>query len=178
MHYRSFWPLWPAVDIETRHVWAMLFQCWAMVAASGPALAQCWADVSVSLSVPVSLYTCQPCRREPVSPGQIVMSLCYTHMCCMDTNMAPPLPPPPPIMLIIIIIIQKKEWQSAFPFSYWPVLIESYILWNSWPRPPLFSPSWLIQCQWTMGEGSYITLFSPSDVTVFHRMKYGGGGVI
>ena len=27
-----------------------------------------------------------------------------------------------------------------------------------------------------MGEGSHITLFSPSDVTVFHRMKYGGGG--
>ena len=27
-----------------------------------------------------------------------------------------------------------------------------------------------------MGEGSYITLFSPSDVTAFHRMKYGGGG--
>ena len=29
-----------------------------------------------------------------------------------------------------------------------------------------------------MGEGSYITLFSPSDVTAFHIMKYGGGGVI
>ena len=27
-----------------------------------------------------------------------------------------------------------------------------------------------------MGEGSYITLFSPSDLTAFHRMKYGGGG--
>ena len=26
-----------------------------------------------------------------------------------------------------------------------------------------------------MGEGSYIILFSPSDVTAFHRMKYGGG---
>ena len=24
----------------------------------------------------------------------------------------------------------------------------------------------------------YIILFSPSDVTTFHRMKYGGGGVI
>ena len=29
-----------------------------------------------------------------------------------------------------------------------------------------------------MGEGSYITLFSPSDVTALHRMKYGGGGFI
>ena len=29
-----------------------------------------------------------------------------------------------------------------------------------------------------MGEGSYITLFSPSDVTAFHKMKYGGEGVI
>ena len=28
------------------------------------------------------------------------------------------------------------------------------------------------------GRGSYITLFSPSDVTAFHRMKYGGGGLI
>ena len=27
-----------------------------------------------------------------------------------------------------------------------------------------------------MGEGSYITWFSPSDVTTFHRMKYGEGG--
>ena len=27
------------------------------------------------------------------------------------------------------------------------------------------------------GEGSYITLFLPSDVTALHRMKYGGGGV-
>ena len=25
------------------------------------------------------------------------------------------------------------------------------------------------------GEGSYITLFSPSDVTAFYRMKYGEG---
>ena len=45
---------------------------------------------------------------------------------------------------------------------------------TQWPRPTLFSPSLLIQ--WSMGEGSYITLFSPSDVTAFHRMKYGGGG--
>ena len=44
---------------------------------------------------------------------------------------------------------------------------------TQWPRPPLFSPSWLIQ--WSMGEGSYVTLFSLSDVTAFHRMKYGGG---
>ena len=45
---------------------------------------------------------------------------------------------------------------------------------TQWPWPPLFSPSWLKQ--WSMWEGSYITLFSPSDVTEFHRMKYGGGG--
>ena len=29
--------------------------------------------------------------------------------------------------------------------------------------------------EWSMGRGSYITLFSPSDVTAFHRMKYGEG---
>ena len=29
-----------------------------------------------------------------------------------------------------------------------------------------------------MGRGSYITLFSPSDVTEFHKMKYGGEGLI
>ena len=28
------------------------------------------------------------------------------------------------------------------------------------------------------GGGSYITFFSPSDVTEFHRIKYGGGGLI
>ena len=44
---------------------------------------------------------------------------------------------------------------------------------TQWTRPPSFSPGWLIQ--WSMGEVSYITLFSPSDVTAFHRMKYGGG---
>ena len=27
-------------------------------------------------------------------------------------------------------------------------------------------------------EGSYIILFSPTDVTEFHRMKYGGEGLI
>ena len=47
------------------------------------------------------------------------------------------------------------------------------ILWNSMTLTSFISPSWLIQ--WSMGEGSYITLFSPSDVTAFHRMKYGGG---
>ena len=40
-----------------------------------------------------------------------------------------------------------------------------YILWNSMTSTSLFSPSWLIQ--WSMGEGSYITFFSPSDVTAF-----------
>ena len=29
-----------------------------------------------------------------------------------------------------------------------------------------------------MRDGSYITLFSPSDITAFYRMKYGGGGVL
>ena len=29
-----------------------------------------------------------------------------------------------------------------------------------------------------MGEGSYKTLFSPSDITAFHRMKYMGKGVL
>ena len=29
-----------------------------------------------------------------------------------------------------------------------------------------------------MGDGSYVILFLPSDVTAFHKMKYGGGGVI
>ena len=45
---------------------------------------------------------------------------------------------------------------------------------TQWPRPPLFSPSLLIQL--SMRQGSYITLFSPSDVTAFHKMKYGGWG--
>ena len=62
----------------------------------------------------------------------------------------------------------KLLWE---PF---PAKISHRLFETRWPRPPLFSPSWLIQ--WSMGEGSYITLFSPSDVTAFHRMKYGGGG--
>ena len=44
----------------------------------------------------------------------------------------------------------------------------SFFCETQWPRPPLFSPSWLIQ--WNMGEGSYIILLSPSDVTAFHRI--------
>ena len=40
---------------------------------------------------------------------------------------------------------------------------------TQWPRPLLFSLNWIIQ--WSMGEGSYITLFSPSDVTAFHRIS-------
>ena len=42
------------------------------------------------------------------------------------------------------------------------------ILWNSMT---LTSSSWLIQ--WSMGEGSYINLFSRSDVTAFHRIHHG-----
>ena len=69
---------------------------------------------------------------------------------------------------------------SVWFFSYRAYSVQFFSLWdvfceNQWPWPLLFSPSWLIQ--WSMGEESYITLFSPSDVTEFHRMKYGGGGL-
>ena len=56
---------------------------------------------------------------------------------------------------------------------------KAYILWNS-----MTSTSFVFtELANTMkygggGEGSYITLFSQSDVTAFHRRKYGGGGVI
>ena len=40
---------------------------------------------------------------------------------------------------------------------------------TQWPWPLLFSPSWLMQ--WSIREGSYKTLFSPSDVTAFHRIQ-------
>ena len=76
-----------------------------------------------------------------------------------------------------------------FSFWYWfqythvgpcvlknTITIKKLFCETRWPRPPLFSPSWLIQ--WSMGEGSYITLFPLSNVTTFHRMKYGWGGVI
>ena len=64
---------------------------------------------------------------------------------------------------------------------------------TQWPRPPLFSPSWqsntmkygggflynLVFTEWrhcvsqneVWGRGCYITLFSPRDVTAFHRMN-------
>ena len=45
-----------------------------------------------------------------------------------------------------------------------------------WPRPPLFSPSLLIQ--WSMGEGSYITLFSPMTSLRFTEWSMGEGGII
>ena len=32
--------------------------------------------------------------------------------------------------------------------------------------------------EWSMEEEVLLTLFSPSDVIEFHRMKYGGGGLI
>ena len=76
------------------------------------------------------------------------------------------------------IINQSKTWYLQFCETQWP-----------WP--PLFLPSWLIQ--WSMGgggwynlvfterrhcvsqnevwgKGTYITLFSPSDVTAFYRI--------
>ena len=43
----------------------------------------------------------------------------------------------------------------------------------------LFSPSYVTEFhRMKYEEGCYITLFSPSDVTEFHRMKSGGEGVI
>ena len=71
----------------------------------------------------------------------------------------------------IIILIHQNRSQYGQPRPHIHIFCET-----QWPRPPLFSPSWLIQ--WSMGEGSYITLFLPSDVTAFHRMKYGGRGVL
>ena len=69
----------------------------------------------------------------------------------------------------------------------------SNILWNPMTLTSFFSPSWLIQrsmgegvlynlvfTEWrhyvsqneVWGRGCYITLFSPSDVTAFHRIFY------
>ena len=82
------------------------------------------------------------------------------------------------------IFVRCYLWSFVSLVSGWNV--EQFCFWilfkyvtkafceTQWPRPPLFSPSWLIQ--WSMGEGFYITLFSPIDVTAFHRMKYGGRG--
>ena len=76
------------------------------------------------------------------------------------------------------------DWWFSVNGATWPKYCGSIIkvcrpfCETQWPRPPLFSPSWLIQSiiVLSMGEGSYITLFSPSDVTAFHRMKCGGRG--
>ena len=73
---------------------------------------------------------------------------------------------------IVPILVQCR----ATVFDSGPTLIQHWIngscfldiLWNSMTST---SSSWLIQ--WSMGEGSYITLFSPSDVTAFHRIKWG-----
>ena len=53
-----------------------------------------------------------------------------------------------------------------------PTLIEiSQICETQWPQPPLFSLSWLIQ--WSMRDGSYITLFSPCVSWVLLCMPLG-----
>ena len=50
-------------------------------------------------------------------------------------------------------------------FFVWFIFFNAqHILWNS-----------MTSTSFVFTEGSYVTLFSPSDVTAFHRMKYGGG---
>ena len=99
----------------------------------------------------------------------------------------------------ILPLCQRSLFYLLFCWSQWQFkvlehfifpLVSKDICKTQWPRPPLFSLSWLIK--WSMGEGSYITLFltewrhcvsqnkvwgrgcyitlfSPSDVTAFHR---------
>ena len=90
--------------------------------------------------------------------------------------------------------LRRRRWANikpTLPRAWWGTALFCE---TQWPRPPLFSPSWLIQ--WSMGEDSYnnlvftewrhcvsqnevwgrgchITLFSPSDVTAFHRIRSG-----
>ena len=52
----------------------------------------------------------------------------------------------------------------SYNLFIWPCVRPWIFCETQWPRHPLF-----------MGEGFYITLFSPSDVTAFYRMKYGEG---
>ena len=62
-------------------------------------------------------------------------------------------------------------WSATWPNTDTRVTCaDTDICETQWPWPPLFSPSWLIQ--WRMREGSYITLFSPGDVTAFHRIRF------
>ena len=67
--------------------------------------------------------------------------------------------------------VVKNKYKNKIHYEY---DFLTTILWNSMTSTSFVSPRWLIQ--WSMGEGSYITLFSPSDVTAFHRMKYGRVG--
>ena len=63
-------------------------------------------------------------------------------------------------------------------FTEWRHCVSQNEVWGRGCYITLFSPSDVTafhRIQWSMGEDSYITFFSPSDVTVFHRMKYGGG---
>ena len=65
------------------------------------------------------------------------------------------------------------HWVSRLEYIERENTMSSLILWNSMTSTFFVFTELLIQ--WSMGEGSYITLFSQSDVTAFHRMKYGGG---
>ena len=55
---------------------------------------------------------------------------------------------------------------------------KSSILWNSITSTSFVFTELANTMKYGGGGGGYITLFSPSDVTAFHRLKYGGGDVI
>ena len=73
----------------------------------------------------------------------------------------------------LIVLVYNTTQYIAMQCIQWRAIqyIQSKeILWNL-----MTSTSFVFT---ELGEGSYITLFSPSDVTAFYRIKYGGGGVI
>ena len=131
-----------------RDIDPMMFWCWSAVSDVGQTSRQHWVSVSCLL-------------------GRLMRHYYYTfRLCSANTGWSRR---SPDVELQIGLTPRVRTYQYMYPHSTLVLLGLFYE--TQWPRP-----NWLIQ--WSMGEGSYITLFSPIDVNVLHRMKYGGGGVL
>ena len=94
-----------------------------------------------------------------------------------------------------LYLLRMARWISILTSQIISLTPQTNILWNSMTMTSfvftelanrggvlynLLFTEWR-HCAWqndVWEKGTYITLFSPSDVTAFHRMKYGGGGLI
>ena len=145
-------------------------QCWDSVVDDGPTLTHHWGNVASLLGTVPS----QRLIQSPTPEVSLHPLIVYSHY-------------------IRIISMHCVKLRFGYKNMGKPRSHRTKIKFceTQWPWPSLFSPSWLIQ--WSMGEGvlynlvftewrhcvsqnevwgrgCYITLFSPSNVTAFHRI--------